>query len=72
MENIVNENNLVTDGNLTYWGDNFIMYRNIKSLYCAPEILSVVIQLNYNYTSIRKKLGDKQSLQKFLATSLRV
>ena len=59
MENIVNENNLVTDGNQTYCGDYFVMYRNIKSLFCAPETLSVVVQLNYNYTLIRKNLGNK-------------
>ena len=39
VENTVNENNLVTDGNLTYCGDHLVKKRNIKSLYWASESL---------------------------------
>ena len=37
---------MVTDGNLTYHGDHFEMYRNIKSLGCVTRT-SIVLQVNY-------------------------
>ena len=40
IENIINNIviTFVTDGNQAYHGDHFIMYKNIKSLCCTPEI----------------------------------
>lgn len=38
---------MATDVNYTYYGDNFIMYTNIKSLCCTPEANIIYI----NYTS---------------------
>ena len=39
IENIVNNIiiTLVTDGNWTYHGDHFVMYKNIELLCCTPE-----------------------------------
>ena len=42
---------MVTDGNYTYWGDNFAMYTHIKSICCTPETNTV---LYVDYTLIRK------------------
>lgn len=41
---------MITDGNLTYSGDHFTAYTNIKSWYCTPEadIMSIISQLK-NY-----------------------
>lgn len=43
---------IVTDGNWTYCGDHFVMYTNIKSLSCTPEINAI---LHANYSSIKEK-----------------
>ena len=43
---------MVTDGNQTYHGDHFEMYRKIKSLCCVPGTNNV---LQVNYTSKTNK-----------------
>lgn len=49
---MINDNNmlitLVTDGTSTCHGDCFVMYRNIKSLYCAPGSNSFIGLLYFN------------------------
>lgn len=42
------------DGNWKYCGDNFTLYTNIESLYCAPEtnVMSIIPQLK------KKKKAD--------------
>ena len=59
VENIVSSYviSLVTDGNQTYHGDHFEMYRNSKSLYCVP---GTNIALEVNYTSKTNKLIAKE------------
>ena len=49
---------MVTVGNQTHYGDQFIMYKNVESLCHVPEINMI---LKVNYTSIKKKkvLFDK-------------
>ena len=37
---------MVTDGNQTYYGDHFKIYRNIKSL-CSVKGANIVLQVNY-------------------------
>ena len=37
---------MMIDGNQTYHGDHFVMYRNIESLCCAPGT-TIVLQVNY-------------------------
>ena len=44
---------MVTDVNWTYCGDHFIMYKNIKSLYCTPET-NIILYVKYNL--IKNKL----------------
>lgn len=42
---------MVTDGNYTYCGENFIMYVVVKSLCCPPEI-NIILYISY--PSIKK------------------
>ena len=49
---------MVTDGDQTYCNDHFVMYRNIKSLCCAPGTNSVIGQ------SIKLKKKPKQTHRK--------
>ena len=44
------------DDNWLYYGDHFIMHKNIESLCCTPET-NIILYVNYN--SIRK-LGSSQ------------
>lgn len=44
---------MMTDGNQIYGGDNFVMYKNIKSLCCTLEI-NIILYISY--TSIKKEL----------------
>ena len=55
---------LVTDGNQTYCGDHFVMYRNIKSLFCPPGT-NIVSQ--FNYILVKK---EKNCLYWQLATAM--
>ena len=48
---------MVTNGNQTQCGDHFVMYRNIKSLCCAPGA-DVVLQVNY--TSKTKETNSER------------
>ena len=48
---------MVTDGNQTYHGDHFEMYRNIESLCCVPET-NIVLQVSY--ISRTNKLIEKE------------
>ena len=43
---------MVTDGNYTYYGEHFIMYVNVESLYYTPETNVI---LHNNYSSIKSK-----------------
>ena len=38
---------LVKGSHWTYCDDHFIMYKNIKSLYCIPET-NIIVYVNYN------------------------
>ena len=50
---------MVTDGNQTYNGDHFEMYRNTESLCCITGT-NIVLQVNYIDTSI--KLIEKDQI----------
>ena len=39
---------MVMDGNWTYCGDYFIIYKNIESLCCTPET-SITLYVKYNF-----------------------
>ena len=45
---------MVTDGDYTYCGENFIMYINVKSLCCALDKYNIVYQLYFNNKNIFK------------------
>ena len=47
---------MVTDGNQTYRGDHFIMYRNIKSLCC---VTGTNRDLEVDYIHKQKKSGKE-------------
>ena len=53
---------MVTDSNYAYYGDHFVMQRNIKSLYCAPGT-KIVLQVNYT-----SKQTNKQTYRKDIIT----
>ena len=56
---------MVTDGTSTCHGDCFVMYRNIKSLYCAPGSNSVIglLQLKKTTTgSVKINQSKKRNL----------
>ena len=44
---------LETDGNQTYPGDHFVMYRNIESLCCAPGTFSKIDHILGCKTSVK-------------------
>ena len=52
---------MVKDGNQTYCGDHFAMYRNIKPLCCVPGT-NIVLQVYYTpktkQTNSQKKRSD--------------
>ena len=50
---------MVTDGNQSYCGDHFEMYRNIKSLCCTPAT-NVVLQIIYT-SKANKQTQKKRS-----------
>ena len=50
----------MTYGNQTYCGDHFKMYRNIKSLCCAPEN-NIVLQVKI--TSKRKQTKSEKEIR---------
>ena len=35
------------DGNLSYGGDHFAIYTNIKLLFCRPETNMMMLHVNY-------------------------
>ena len=51
---------MVTDGNQTYLGDNFEMYRNIKTLYCVTGANIVSVGQLYFKNNQSNKLIEKQ------------
>ena len=53
---------MVTDGNQTQYGDHFVMYRNIKSLCCAPGTNTAVGQLYFNL----KKKKERENKRKHM------
>ena len=38
---------MVTNGNWIYYGDHFVMYKNIESVCCTPET-NITLCVNYN------------------------
>ena len=49
---------MVTEGNQTFHGDRFEMYRNIKSFCCITRI-NTVLQVNYtSKTNSKEKRSD--------------
>lgn len=43
---------MATDGNQTYCGDHFVVYKIIESRSCTPKT-NIILQVNF--TSIKKK-----------------
>lgn len=46
---------MVMNINITYCGDHFTMYTNIKPLHCMPDTNTIMLCVNYMDTSIKKK-----------------
>lgn len=46
------------DVNYIYWGDHLVIYPNVKSLCCTPEMN---IMLNVKYTSNEKKKREEEA-----------
>ena len=54
---------IVTEDNQTY-GDNFKMYRNIKSLFCAPGT-NIVLWINYTSKTNKQAHSKRDQICKY-------
>ena len=51
---------MVTDGNQTYHGEQFVIYRNMESL-CHAPVTNIVLQVNYTTKTNKQNSQKKRS-----------